>query len=280
MEPSRRTRELQSATCRVCHFHVHAEIAFHRTFITREGQISRTQLQGLRPCLPAHESNWHRLDCMLFRYHPCFALPVEKPILPDEIVYWPCENGIIVTSPSGIILVLIRVPGKQWPVAWFEYPDRPDAEVFLFESDIVDKMPIDERVQNFTLEAISAGGGRVTIDWKPVVKMGRTCLEQDGTEMFRSRMVGMGSTEGSIDSPDAIFNFKYMTSKLINIRIPQDGIVDYRDISCSSLVLDRVPVCGWRKSYFRNSSSSYKRNRHSNRCLLWRGRDGFQDTGG
>jgi hypothetical protein len=196
----------------------HAKSAFHRSFITREGTISRTQLQGLRPCLPSHESSWHRLDTMLFRYHPCFALPVERAPKPDEIIYWPNENGITVTCPSGIILVLIRVPAKMWPVAWFEYPDRPDPEVFLFESDIAEKIPIDDRTQDFSLEAISAGSARVKFDWKPIIKNGRGVIQQDGTEMFRSRMVGSGETEGSVDTPDAIFKFKYMTSKLTNIR--------------------------------------------------------------
>jgi hypothetical protein len=62
---------------------------------------------------------------------------MEKPIPPDEIIYWPCENGLIVSSPSSITLVLIRVVGKSWPVAWFEYVTVPDKEVFLFQSDEV-----------------------------------------------------------------------------------------------------------------------------------------------
>ena len=212
-DPSNPIRYLQSI-----YLPVRADIAFHRSFITREGQISRTQLQGLRPCLPSHESAWHRLDCMIFRFHPCFALPVERSAMPDEIMYWPNANGIIVTAPSGVILVMIRVPSKVWPVAWFEYPDRPDPEVFLFEADIVEKIPMDDRTQDFTLQVFSAGGGKVDINWREVIRVSRGSLEHDGTEMFRSRMVGGLETEGSSDSPDAIFKFKNMTSHLINIR--------------------------------------------------------------
>ena len=133
-------------------------------------------------------------------------------------MYWPNENGIVVTSPSGVILVLIRVPGKAWPVAWFDYPERPDPEVFLFESDIAEKIPMDDRTQEFTLEVISAGGGRVRIDWKRVIQSGRGYIQTQGTEMFRSRMVGGGKTEGTVDSPDAIFKYEFMTSSLTNIR--------------------------------------------------------------
>src|ERR1700694_2382818 len=117
----------------------------------------------------------------MFRYHPCFALPAEKPVRPDKVVYWPCENGVIVTAPSGIILILIRVTGKAFPVAWFEYPVTPDKEVFLFESDLVDRMPMDEREKEISLEGISAGGGRVQFHWKTVMKYGRTHVpEYDG----------------------------------------------------------------------------------------------------
>jgi Putative peptidase family len=194
-------------------------VAFHRTFVTREGFNSRTQLQGVRPCLPPHESSWHRLDCIQFRYHPSFALPMEHSIPPDEIIYWPCENGLIVSSPSSIILVLIRVVGKSWPVAWFEYVTVPDKEVFLFQSDLVDRMPIDEREKEMLLEVLSAGGGRVRFNWKSVMKAGRTHVPEQGGEVFRSRMVGGGNTEGSTDSGDVVFKSQLITVALINIRI-------------------------------------------------------------
>jgi hypothetical protein len=78
---------------------------------------------------------------------------------------------------------------------------------------------MDDKTQDFILEVISAGGGRVLIDWKQVIRDGRGYIQQEGTEMFRSRMVGMGMTAGTKDSPDAIFRFTYMTSKLVNLRM-------------------------------------------------------------
>lgn len=196
-------------------------VAFHRTFITHEGQNSRTQLQGLRPCLPAHEATWHRLDCIIFRYNPHFRLPSEREIQADEVVYLPIENGLILTSPSGIILILIRVYGKPFPVGWFEYPDRPEPEVFLFESDIVDRIPEDDRAleREISLEAVSAGGGRVRIDWKRIMRDGRTYIPQQPTEVFQSRMVGKGTTEGSQDLGFFIFNSGFMTSGLMSLRM-------------------------------------------------------------
>jgi Putative peptidase family len=189
--------------------------------VTNEGQNSRTQLQGLRPCLPVHESSWHRLDCILFRYHPCFRLPIETERQPDQVVYFPCENGLIITAPTGIILILIRVPGRSFPIAWFEYPSQPEKEVFLFESDIIERLPEEERntEQKLLLEAISEGGGRVRIDWARIMKEGRTHIPQHPTEIFQSRMVGYGNTQNSTDLGYFIFNNKFMTTAIVNIRI-------------------------------------------------------------
>lgn len=143
---------------------------------------------------------------------------MEGTAQPDQIMYWPCENGLIVTAPTGIILVVIRVPQKSFPVAWFEYPDRPEREAFLFESDLVEKMPQEERGKDIQIEVVSAGGGRVRVDWKWVMRAGKTHISQLSTEIFRSRMVGRRTTEGSVDSGDFIFKSRYMTSALVNIR--------------------------------------------------------------
>jgi len=106
-------------------------------------------------------------------------------------------------------------------VAWFEYPDHPEKEVFLFESDIVDRMPMDERRmgQEISLEVVSAGEGRCRFDWRREMKEGRSHIPQQGAEVFRSRMVGKGMTEGSTDLGYFIFNSQFMTSGLINLRM-------------------------------------------------------------
>lgn len=139
---------------------------------------------------------------------------------PDEVIYWPCENGLILTAPSGIILILLRVPGKSFPIGWFEYPDRPEHDVFLFESDITERIPSEQRVpeQTIYLEAISAGGGRVRINWQKVMKEGRTHIPQQNTEIFESRMVGKGNTEGSQNLGYFIFKSQLLTTGLINLR--------------------------------------------------------------
>jgi Jacalin-like lectin domain len=148
-------------------------------------------------------------------------LPVELQVNPDEVVYWPCENGLIVAASSGIILILIRLSEKSFPVACFEYTDRPENEVFLFETDIIEKLPEIERKPGveIRLEAISAGGGRVDIDWQKIMEEGKSHLSEENTDMFESRMVGNGDTEGSQDLGYFIFNSPFMTSGLTNLRI-------------------------------------------------------------
>jgi Jacalin-like lectin domain len=159
---------------------------------------------------------------MVFRYHPCFLLPTEIAAKPDQTMYWPCENGLIVTSPSGIILVLIRVTGTSFPVGWFEYAQRPEQEVFLFESDIKDRMPEGDRESDITLEPISAGGGRATISWQRALATGTIHLPQESRDVFRSREVnGTGAgTSPSMASHavDVTFKDKYTPAKLICLR--------------------------------------------------------------
>jgi hypothetical protein len=142
--------------------------------------------------------------------------------MPDEVMFWPCENGLIVTAPSGIAMILIRVAGKLFPVGWFEYPERPEHEVFLFETDIIERMPAYERDNEILLEVISAGGGRCRVDWKWVMKYGKTHVPQQINEVFRSRMVGRGKTEGSTDLGDIIFKDQFTSSGLTNIRMSSE----------------------------------------------------------
>ena len=117
------------------------------------------------------------------------------------------------------------MPGRKFPVGWFEYPDRAENEVFLFESDIMERMPIEERQigLEISLEAVSAGGGRCKFDWRTEMKEGRSHIAQQEAEVFRSRMVGKGGTEGSKDMGYFIFNSQFMTSGLINLRISRFG---------------------------------------------------------
>lgn len=181
-------------------------------------------------------------------------------------MYWPCENGLIITAPTGIILVFIRVPQKSFPVSWFEYPDRPEREAFLFESDIIDRMPPDEREKEIQLEMVSAGSGRVRVDWKWVMKAGKTHIPQMSIEIFRSRMVGRRTTEGSTDSGDFIFKTRHMTSGLVNLRTCPSCHKDLmaRDIARPIIVLDRISIRRRHFLHLRHSPSSKQRHRHPN----------------
>jgi Jacalin-like lectin domain len=145
---------------------------------------------------------------------------MEVAIAPDEVMYWPCENGLIATSPSGVALVLIRIPRTVFPVAWLENPERPEHEVFLFESDIVQLLPLELRKDDpvLYLEIISPGGGRVNLDWRRVMREGRQQIPQSSSEIFQSRRAGKGSTEGSTDLGFFIFDAQFTTAGLINLR--------------------------------------------------------------
>lgn len=93
--------------------------------------------------------------------------------------------------------------------------------MFIFESDITNRIPEDQRIpdQEVYLEAISAGGGRVRMNWQRIMKEGRTRIPQHSTEIFESRMVGKGQTAGSQNMGYFIFNSPLLTSGLINLRM-------------------------------------------------------------
>jgi len=74
--------------------------------------------------------------------------------------------------------------------------------------------------QEISLVVISAGGGRVRLNWQKVMKEGRTHIPQQNTEIFESRIVGNGDTDGSQVLGYFIFNSQLMTAALINLRTP------------------------------------------------------------
>lgn len=87
-------------------------------------------------------------------------------------------------------------------------------------------MPEDQRIpdQELILEAISAGGGRVKMNWQKIMKEGRSTISEHPTEIFESRIVGKGQTAGSQNVGYFIFNSPLLTSGLINLRILALGV--------------------------------------------------------
>lgn len=114
-------------------------VNLNRTFNCRESYSTRIKAQGSRLCLPDQECSWHRLDCLRFRFHPCFRLPHDKlPLNCEEsIQVWTIENNsAVVTSSKGLAFVELYTEGDEHchtftelfsdstPVNPFRTPDR------------------------------------------------------------------------------------------------------------------------------------------------------------
>ena len=139
-------------------------VRLNRTFLVREPYSTRTKTQGLKVCRQEDECNWHRLDVLRFRHHPCFKLPADEPTTGqnDSIQYFPIGNGrIICSSLSGISFVEIYVDGEDNCKAWIDYMTMdPRSSIIprlitLVDSEIRAKLPEGKRKRKIRLEVFS-----------------------------------------------------------------------------------------------------------------------------
>lgn len=139
-------------------------ITWNRTFMTREGFLTRDNKPGRHLTLPEHECGWHRLDILRFRAHAAFRSPFENRIFASQPVLYPVENGAFVKSVTGVFLIEIHVDGECR--GHLEYPNQPQTELFLFEGDLRDRLEpkYQSPDKQLKLEILSAGQGQVTVD--------------------------------------------------------------------------------------------------------------------
>lgn len=143
-------------------------VKLNRTFLLREPYSTRTRSVGPRVCRTGDECNWHRLDVLRFRYHPCFRLPSDEPTMSqdDSIQCFPIGDGNMLFSAStGIAHIEVRVDGEDLCKQSFEYMSsgsRTNAlprQVRLSEAEIRAKLPEDKKKSKIALE-IFCGGSR------------------------------------------------------------------------------------------------------------------------
>ncbi|ANB12511.1 putative metalloendopeptidase [Sugiyamaella lignohabitans] len=140
-------------------------ITWNRSFMTREAFCARTNSPGLHLALPKDECGWHRLDALRFRFHPGFRNPDEEPVRQaSKPNVYPVEMGSFARSDSGIYLVEIHVDGQCR--GHLEFPDRPQTEVYLLESELRSHIPEKYRSSDkkIKLEILSVGEQQVTIE--------------------------------------------------------------------------------------------------------------------
>lgn len=182
-------------------------VRLNRTFTCREPHSTRTRASGLRLCLPKDECGWHRLDCLRFRYHPCFRLPSDPPPPPpsldESVQVWSVGGGsVVATAAAGIAFVELYAD-EDLCRSHLEFTETngvggPPRQVVLAEAELRARLPDDRRGRRLRLEVHSAGQGKLAIDDISALTSKASSLKlSNGQVGFRSGKLGFSQMEGS-----------------------------------------------------------------------------------
>ncbi|KAL2128643.1 hypothetical protein VTI74DRAFT_8903 [Chaetomium olivicolor] len=184
-------------------------VTLNRSFLTREAYSTRTKSKG-GPIHQEDECTWHRLDCLRFRSHPCFRLPNDPVLNPDDSVHgWPMESGTLtVTAATGIAYTELYAEGDDLCRAWIEYPPENGAGVHrmvtLSEQELRSRLPETKRRGNLRIVVKSFGGGSLEVeDFGRLCSPKQSCLKIPSAvpglpkSAFRGKRLGLSKTEGS-----------------------------------------------------------------------------------
>ncbi|KAL1642757.1 hypothetical protein SLS58_005261 [Diplodia intermedia] len=224
-------------------------VRLNRTFTTREPFSTRTQSPGQSLCTREDECGWHRLDCLRFRFHPCFRLPQDAPLPPDDSVQvWTVDNSnILITAESGIAWIELYPEGDDVCHTSIEYLQNDGNTIgprllTVTEADLRAKLPSNKRKKPLRMEVFSYGGSKHVVDdvSKLGAKSNKTKLP-DGRKGFIGSKLGFSQLEGS-QPQEVLLSSSYITKKrivLMSIRVYHgfavDGIEFFYDDDTSQL---------------------------------------------
>jgi hypothetical protein len=182
-------------------------VNFNRSFVSREAYSTRTKSKG-GPVDVQDECTWHRLDCLRFRSHPCFRLPNDPVLNPDDSVQaWPVEGGnVTLTATTGLSYVEIYSDGDESCGAWIEYPAEPGSiqrSVLLGEQELRNRLPDGKKKGPIRISVHSHGGGNLVIDDFKKLCSKESCLKLPslvpglGKSAFRSKQLGQSQSQGT-----------------------------------------------------------------------------------
>ncbi|KAK5653577.1 hypothetical protein OQA88_8839 [Cercophora sp. LCS_1] len=183
-------------------------VKLNRTFLSRESYSTRTRSKG-GLVSQEDECTWHRLDCLRLRSHPCFRLPNDAVLNPDDSVHaWPIEGGsIMVTAPTGVSYLEIFGEGDDVCHNWIEYQAENGGvqrQVLLNEQELRNRLPEEKRKGTLKISVKSFGGGSLDIDdFKRLCSSKESSLKLPtgvpglGKAAYRAKKLGHSSIEGS-----------------------------------------------------------------------------------
>lgn len=208
-------------------------VRFNRTFTCREPYSTRTKSPGLRLCLQKDECGWHRLDCLRFRFHPCFRAPQDPPLSSDESVQiWPVGNGNVVATASTGIAFIELYAEEEICRSHLEFvegntPRGLPRQVLLNETELRTRLPEDRRARRMSLQIHSAGQGNKSIEDFSQLTSKSICLKlANGQVGFKGAKVGLSRMEGS-KPQDLVLDSAIVPMKLLtHIKIYHGFAVD------------------------------------------------------
>ncbi|TVY73332.1 putative zinc metalloproteinase [Lachnellula suecica] len=221
-------------------------VTLNRSFTIREPYSTRTKSKG-GLVLPKDECTWHRLDCLRFKGHPCFALPTDPPRQSDDSVQvWPVDNGnVIVTAASGVAYLEIFTQGDDLCHFWQEFGDGNgngpiQKQVVLTEQELRGRLPEDRKKSKLKLSIKSiAGGSHEVEDFGQLASKASRFKLPNGQLAFRSSKLGLSQMEGS--QPDevvfgsTVHQTKLMTCVRVYHGFALDGIEFFYEDATSQL---------------------------------------------
>ena len=198
-------------------------VRFNRTFLCREPFSTRTKTPGVRLVLPKDECSWHRLDTLRFKYHPCFRLPTDAPLNPDEsIQIWPVNNGkLIITGTTGIAFVEIFADDDDLCHAWIEYGNGdlqaggPPRQTTLSEDDLQGRLQ-NKKTKKIKIKVFSAGlGDAIVEDFGQIVKSKEHIVKlPNGQSGFKGVKLGSSQQAGT-QSQQVLLETAHIQTKLL-----------------------------------------------------------------
>jgi hypothetical protein len=222
-------------------------VTLNRTFTVREPFSVRTNSKG-GLVTAKDECGWHRLDCLRFRYHPCFRLPNDLKLSSDRSINaWPADNtSVIITAASGVAYIEIYTEGDDICHQWLEYGDGNgngpiQRQVVLTEQDIRSKLPEDRKNKRIRLDVKSFGGESTGIpDFGSLISKTSRLKMANGQVAFRGAKLGLSQMEGTQHS-ELIFNSALsQTSLMLKVIVYHGFAIDgiefvYEDMSTQLL---------------------------------------------
>lgn len=203
-------------------------VRLSRTFICREPFSTRTKSPGLRSWTNEEECNWHRLDVLRFRSHPCFRLPADLPLnCNNSVQVWPIDSGkIILTAQSGVAFLELFSDGEDTCHVWKEFlasdadSRGPPQQVMLADADIKALLRDNKRNKKLKIKVHSAGGGECTVqDYGQLRSKDSVIKLPNGQLGFLSSKLGFSQQQGTKSESIILHSALKQTVVLRSIRI-------------------------------------------------------------